>query len=117
MASEVFQLYLLLQLKDFASGGLDRIEAKLRAGGRETQEYLQKFEQLRSNMKRDLTVAGIGVGTLAALKKGVDVAGDFESSVADMRMSIEELGTDGKVNVAKLNDEMGQLEALGIRVG
>src|SRR4051794_10383912 len=111
MASEVFQLYLLLSLKDFASGGVDRFEAKLRSGDKEARQYLQTFQQLRENMKRDLVVAGIGVGTLAALKKGVDVAGDFESAMADLRMSIQEVGSDGKVNLAKLNDEYGRFES------
>src|ERR1041385_2867883 len=117
MASEVFQLYLLLQLKDMASGGLNHVEAQLRSMGKEGKEALRTFQSLREGMKRDLTVAGIGIGTLAALKKGVDVAGDFEGSIADMRMSIEELGTDGKINVAKLNDELGKLEVLGVRIG
>src|SRR5262245_27762009 len=99
MPSEVFQLYLLLQLKDFTSGGLNSIEARLRSGDKEARKYLQTFQQLREGMHRDLTIAGFGVGTLALLKKGVDVAGDFESAMTEMRMSFQELGPDGQINL------------------
>jgi TP901 family phage tail tape measure protein len=117
MASEVFQLYLLLTLKDYASGGMNRVEAQLRGMGKEGRAALKTFQALREDLKRDLGTAAIGVGVLTAMSKGVKVAGNFEASVSDLRMRIAELGDDGQVNVQKLNSELGKLEALGVRVG
>ena len=117
MPSEVFQLYLLLTLKDYTSGGLNSIEARLRGVGKEGKETLRTFQQLRENMKRDLGIAAVGVGTLALMKKGIDVAGDYESAMADLRMSIQEIGPDGQLNIAKMKDEMARLEAQTVSLG
>jgi TP901 family phage tail tape measure protein len=118
MGSEVFNLYLLLTLKDYASGGLDRIEAKLRETGKAGAATLRTFQSLREDLKRDLVVAGIGVGTLMALRKGVAVAGDFEQAMTDLKLSIAEIdpGT-GVENLTKLNDQMARSQALAVRLG
>jgi hypothetical protein len=117
MASEVYTLFLLLSLKDLASGGLNSVEARLRATGKEAKNTLRDFQSLREGMSRGLQLAGVGFGGLMALKKGVDVAADFQTAATDLKVTISQLGKDGAVDVAKLNNEMGQLEALGIRLG
>jgi TP901 family phage tail tape measure protein len=118
MGSEVFQLYLLLTLKDFASGGLNHIEARLRSGDKEAQKYLKTFQQLREQQQRALGTAAIGIGTLMLMRQGVKVAGDFEQAITDLKLSIEEVdpGT-GVTNLQKLNDEMGRSQALAVRLG
>jgi TP901 family phage tail tape measure protein len=117
MSGSVYELAILLSLKDLASGGLDRVEARLRAAGKEGRATLQTFQDLRRNLKQDLVVAGVGLGMLKGLQKGVDVAGDFEAATSDLTMRLEEMGTDGRVNVQKLTSELGKLEALGVNVG
>jgi TP901 family phage tail tape measure protein len=117
MTGSIYELAILLSLKDAASGGLNRTEAHLRSLGKEGKDTLKTFQQLRSDMKKDLTIAGVGVGMLALMRGGVREAGNFEAAMADLRMSIEELGDDGTLNVAKLNNEYGKLESIGIRIG
>jgi Phage-related minor tail protein len=113
----VYELAILLSLRDVASGGLDRFEDRLRASGKEGKQLLKTVQDLRKDLRQGLALAGVGIGTLAALKKGVDVAGDFEASMADLRLSIEETSKDGQVNVSKLGNEMDRFEQLGMRLG
>jgi len=99
--SEVFQLYLLLSLKDIASGGLDRVDARLRATGKEGRVLLRNFQDLRQEMSRDWAIAGAGVGTLMLMNKGVKVAGDYESAMTTLKMSIQEVDKEtGRINTA-----------------
>jgi len=116
-SGSVYELAILLTLKDLASGKLNHAQAELRGYGKEAKATLQTFEQIRTNLKRDLTIAGVGVGTLAMLRGGVQIAGDFEASMADLRMSIEETSADGQINLTKLNSEFNRFEALGMRLG
>src|SRR5258708_2665865 len=107
MPSEVFTLYLLLQLKDFASGGLNSFEAKLRATGKEGAATLRTFQSLREDLKKDFVVAGLGIGTLALMRQGVKVAGDFEQELTEMKLSIAEIDpSTGVENLTKLNDQL-----------
>ena len=118
MPSEVFQLYLLLSLKDMASGGLDRYEARLRATGKEGRVLLRNFQDLRAEMSRDWAIAGAGVGTLMLMNKGVKVAGDYESAMTTLKMSIQEVDKEtGRINSAKLSQDYGQLESIAVRLG
>lgn len=115
--SEVFQLAILLSARDLASGNLDRVADKLRATGKEGKATLKTFEDLRKDFRQGLQLAGIGVAGLAALRGGVRVAGDFEAAMADLRLSIQEVGKDGRVDVQKLGDEMNRFEQLGVKLG
>lgn len=118
MASgQIFELAILLSLKDAMSGKLNLAKDNLRAYGKEGHATLQEIEALQKSLQRDLVIGGVGVATLAMLKKGVDNAGDFESAMADLRLSIQEVGKDGKVNIGKMNAEMNQLESLSVRLG
>ena len=118
MASEVFNLYLLLTLKDFASGGLNSFEAKLRGVGKEGAVALRSFQALREDLKKDLMTAGIGVGTLMMMRQGVKVAGDFEQAMTDLKLSIAEVDPNtGVENLSKLNDQMARSQALAVRLG
>jgi TP901 family phage tail tape measure protein len=114
---DVYELAILLSLKDAASGGLNRIEDRLRAAGKEGRATVKTFQDLRADLKRDLTIAGAGVASLAMLRAGVQEAGNFEAAMADLRMSIEEVSADGRVNMQKLNSEIGRFETLGVRLG
>jgi TP901 family phage tail tape measure protein len=113
----VYELAILLSLKDFASGGLDRLEDRLRATGKEGRALLKTVQDLRKDLRQGLAEAGIGVGTLVTLKKGVGVAGDYESAVTDLRLSIEELGTGGTVNLQALGNQMDRLEQKAMSLG
>src|ERR1700719_2518590 len=115
MASEVFNLYLLLTLKDYASGGVNSIEAKLRGVGKEGKETLKTFQSLREDLKKDLVTAGIGIGTLMTLRKGVQIAGDFEQAMTELKLSIEEVDKSGAPNLSKLNDQMARAQTLAVR--
>ncbi|MDX6692632.1 MAG: hypothetical protein QOF02_235 [Blastocatellia bacterium] len=116
-SSAVYELALLLSLKDAASGGLDRFEDRLRATGKEGRQLLQTVQDLRKDLRQGLTLAGVGVATLVGLKKGVDTAGDFESAVTDLRLSIEELDKSGSVNLSQLGNQLSRFEQLGMRLG
>lgn len=117
MANAIYELAILLSLKDMASGGLNRTEAHLRSLGKEGAATLATFESLRAGMKKDFMIAGVGVGVLAMMKKGVDVAGDFEQSMARLKGTIAEVGDDGQVNMAKLNSQMEQMNRVAIQLG
>jgi len=117
MASEAFTLALLLTLKDSASGGLDRFEAKLRTVGRTGEAELAKLDKLRSDLNKDLAIGGAGLAGLKVLKEGVQVAADYQSVMTDLRASIAQTGTDGKVNYNLLAQEMVEAEAVAVRLG
>jgi TP901 family phage tail tape measure protein len=117
MPSEVFQLYLLLTLKDYASSGLNRLQADLRATGKEGAAVLRTFEELRAGISKGMQMAGIGVGGVMLMRKGVEVAASFEEAITEMRLSIERVGPDGSKNLALMNDQMARGEALAVRLG
>lgn len=116
-SGSIYELAILLTLKDAASGGLGRVEDRLRAAGREGRATLKTFQDLRADLKRDLTVAGIGIGTLAMMRGGIKVAGDFEAAMSDLRMSIAQVGKDGKTDLRALQAELNQYEKLGMDLG
>ena len=117
MASEVFQLYLLLTLKDYASSGLNHLEAQLRGAGKEGAATLRTFQSLREDMSKGLQLAGIGIGGLMLMRKGIETAASFEESMTELRLSIERIGPDGAKNVELLNDQMSRAEALAVSLG
>ncbi|HEY6334092.1 MAG TPA: phage tail tape measure protein, partial [Blastocatellia bacterium] len=117
MASEVFQLAILLSLKDAASGGLERFADRLRATGKEGKEALESIEELRGNLSKGLEIGAVGLEGIEMLHKGIDTAAEFESAFTDLRMAIGTTSADGAVNLAKLNNEMSQFEDLGMRLG
>ncbi|MET0626564.1 MAG: phage tail tape measure protein, partial [Pyrinomonadaceae bacterium] len=117
MNSSTFELAILLSLRDVASGRLDRFEDKLRATGKEGRNFLEQHERLRKSMGRDLTIGGVGIATMGALKNGVGVAGDFEDAITDLRTSLTQLNADGSVDVARLNEQMHRLDQIGKRLG
>lgn len=117
MASEVFQLALLLTLKDAASGGLDRFEARLRAAGKAGDKFHSDFQKIRDDLNKDLAIGGVGIAGLATLGKGVKIAADFQSSMTELRSTMSATGQDGKVNMQQLADRMLRSEAVAIRLG
>lgn len=117
MAGEAFQLAILLTLKDAASGGLDRFAARLRAAGKDGEKFASDFEKIRSQMNKDLAIGGMGIAGLDLMRRGVQVAGDFQSSMTELRSSFSQLGRDGKVDLAKLGPEMQRAEGVAIRLG
>lgn len=114
---EIFELAILLSLKDAASGRLDTAEAKLRSLGKEGRATLKTFDDLRRDLRQGLVLGGVGVTGLAMLKGGITSAGDFESAITELRLSVEEAGQGGALNLAKLNDQMNRFEQLGVKLG
>src|ERR1051325_45215 len=113
----VYELAILLTLKDLASGGFNRVEARLQSMGKEGRATLKTFQDLRSDLKKDLAVAGFGIGVLSMMHKGIDVAGDYEAAMGNLRMSIEEVDETGKINTQKLAKDFGQMEQVAVRLG
>lgn len=117
MASEVFNLAILLSLKDAASGGLDRFSAKLRAVGKDGAETQKTLDNLRGELNKGLALAGIGIGGLSLLKKGADAAGDFQSAMTELRTTIATVNPDGSKNLEQLGKDMQQAEAIALKLG
>jgi TP901 family phage tail tape measure protein len=110
MGASVYELSLLLTLKDMASGGLDRFEARLRRLGPESRRALEDYKKLREDAGRGIAIGGAGVATLALLNKGVQAAGNYEAALTDMRVAFAEAGRDGAA-------EMNKLTVAGERLG
>lgn len=118
MASEVFQLAILLTLKDMASGGLDRIEAKLRSAGKEGVKFAEEFQSVRESLNRDLAIGGIGVAGLSALYKGVKAAGDFQATMTDLKATLATSSANGtSVDMTALGADMLKAEAIAVKLG
>ena len=79
MGSEAFTLAILLTLKDAASSGLDRFEAKLLAGGKAGEKFAADYQKLRSQLNKDLAIGGVGLAGLKLMKNGIDAAADYQS--------------------------------------
>jgi TP901 family phage tail tape measure protein len=116
-SNQAFELAILISLKDAASAGADTISAHLRGLGKDGRQALQTFEDLRKDMRQGLVMGGVGVAGLQMLRGGIKSAGDFEAAMGDLRMTLEELGTDGRINIGKLNDELNRSEQLALRLG
>lgn len=117
MASETFNLAILLSLKDGASGGLDRFSGKLRAAEKDGQHFHETFEKIRADLNRDLAIGGVGVAGLGLMWQGIKVAGNFQASMTDLRSSLAQVGTDGKVNLTSLGKDMQKAEAIAMKLG
>lgn len=115
--SEVFQLAILLSLRDLASGNLDHVADKLRATGKEGRATLKTFEELRKDFRQGLQLAGIGVAGIAAMRGGIKVAASLEESLLDLKSAFQEVETSGSVNLTKLGDQMNRAERLGVDLG
>ena len=94
-----------------------RVTAEEQRAAQNAKASLSDMESLRSAVRKDLVVGGVGVGTLYLMSKGIKVAGDFEQSMTDLKVAIAEVGKDGTPNMAKLNDQMSRFQALGIGLG
>ncbi len=89
----------------------------------------EKFNLKRAYMRMRRDEAGVddirvpfltgaaGLATLGFVRGGLREAGDFQSSMSDLRTSIIRLGGDGKVNVSQLTGEMSKLESISVRLG
>lgn len=115
--STVYELSLLLSLKDAASGGLDRFQARLLAAGKDGAKYVKSLENMRSEMNKGIAMTGIGTAGLALMGKGVLVAGDFQAAMTELRASFSKVGADGKINMAALGGDMQRAEAVAIKMG
>ncbi|MET0626579.1 MAG: phage tail tape measure protein [Pyrinomonadaceae bacterium] len=116
-SSTAFELAILLSLRDAASGGLDRFEGKLRATGKEGRKFLHDIEDMRKSVGRDFAIAGTGLVTLAMLKKGVDAAGDYESSLLDLRGAYQEIASAGGRSATQQASDINNLMALSTSLG
>lgn len=117
MSKELFELAILISLKDAASGQMDRVGDRLRMMGAEGRATMKTFDDLRRDMRQGIEMAGIGVAGLMALKSGVTAAAEFESAMTDLKMSIGTTTKDGTVDLAKMNDQVNRLGTLAIRLG
>lgn len=116
-SSAVYELAILLSLKDAASGGLDRFENRLRASGKEGKQLLKTVQDLRQDLSRNLSIAGAGLATLAVLKGGVQAAADYESAILDLKSAYQETATAGNTSLAGQAAQLQHLESLAIRLG
>lgn len=117
MASETYQLALLLTLKDLASGGLDRFQAKLLAAGKDGEKYRQTLVNIRSELNKGMGLSAAGFAGLAVLGKGVQVAGDFQASMTELRSSFSRLKKDGTIDTNALGRDMQRAEVVAMRLG
>lgn len=117
MSRELFELAILISLKDAASGRLDDLASHLRSLGKEGEQALKTFESLRKDMRQGMALGGIGLAGLASLKGGLKSAADFESAATELRLAIGQLGRDGTTDLASLNDQMARFETLGVKLG
>lgn len=117
MAGSVYELAILLSLKDAASGKLDRAGDRLRAYGKDAKGTLQTFQDLRKNLGQQLVVGGVGVGMLATLGKGVTAAGNYESTLLDLKSAYQEAEAAGGKSAADQAAQLNRLDQLATRLG
>ena len=117
MGDSVFQLALLLTLKDEASSGLDRFRAKLLAADKDGHKLGQTLDGIRGDMAKDFAVSASAFSVLGLMGKGIQVAGDFQASMTELRSTFSQVGADGKINMAALGVDMQKAEALATRMG
>lgn len=117
MSSEVFNLAILLSLKDAASGGLDRAGTKIRALGKDGKLLSEAFDDLRDNLNRDLAIGGVGVAGLMLLKKGVDEAGDLETTVLNLRQAYQEVASQSGKTREQQESDIRKILALATELG
>lgn len=117
MASEAYQLALLLTLKDAASGGLDRFRDKLRAAGKDSKLFADQFDKIRNDLNRDFAIGGAGVAGLMLLKRGVDAAGDYEDKLFELRKAYQELPGASSRSAAQQEQDLKKITALATEMG
>lgn len=116
-SGQVFELALLLTLKDLASGRLDGVEAKLRETGKEGKALLKTFQNLRGDLQKGLTIGGVGLGILAGLRNGLNAAGDYEMSLLDIKSAYQEVTTAGGLSAQQQAANLNRLDQLAVRLG
>jgi TP901 family phage tail tape measure protein len=117
MSGEVFQLAILLSVKDVASGSLDRFRDRLKAMGKDGEIAIQRLDKIRDNLNRDFAIGGIGIGGLALLKKQVDVAGDYEATLLDLKNAYAESNVEGARSAEQQKKDLKELSELATRLG
>lgn len=117
MASETYQLAILLSLKDGASGGLDRFGSRLRELGKEGKAFHASFEQIRADLNRDLALGGIGLAGLALLKKGVDEAGNYEEKLVDLKQAYQENAKFSAYSNEQQQEQIKKIMAMATELG
>lgn len=100
----------------------DNLEIKVKADDLRKQlsnieAFEERYEQLRRDLNRDLSIGAVGLGGLALIGKGVQVAADYQSSMTDLRSSLSQVGADGKVNFDALGKDMLKAEAIAMKLG
>jgi TP901 family phage tail tape measure protein len=79
---------------------------------------LKKLEaDLRDKRSSAKYIVGTGVGGSLLTGVGLSKAGNLESAMLALKQTFQELGQDGAVDVAKLNDQLARAETLGVRLG
>jgi TP901 family phage tail tape measure protein len=95
-----------------------RVHAENIAGHRRYIQQLRsdqsRLQELNSKATRAALVGGAG---LAATGGGLKVAANLEDAMTDLRISIMRTGKDGTADLAALNAQMAEFEALAIRLG
>lgn len=117
MANETYQLAILLTLKDAASGSLDRFSGKLRSLGKDGKIAVETLDNLRAEMNKGIALTGIGSAGLGLMYRGVQVAGDFQTSMTDLRTTLSQVGKDGNINFDVLGKDMLKAEAIAMKLG
>jgi TP901 family phage tail tape measure protein len=117
MASEVFNLAILLSLKDAASSGLDRFSAKLHAAGKDGKLFAETFDKLRADLNRDLSIGGVGIAGLMQLKKGVDEAGNLETTVLNLRQAYQEVASQSGKTREQQETDIRKIMAMATELG
>jgi len=117
MSSEVYNLAILLSLKDAASGGLDRAGARIRALGKDGKMLSETYDKLRENLNRDLAIGGVGLAGLALLKKGVDEAGNYEEALLNVRQAYQENAKYSAYSAEVQKDQIRRIMALATELG
>ncbi len=121
MSKATYELAVLLSLKDAASGRLDTFRDKLRATGKDGRVALKDFEELRKSLQRKMVVGGVtmtaGLVGLKMLKGGVTAAGEFESSLLDLKGAYQEVEGAGAMSATQQAAQLNALSHLATRFG
>ncbi len=117
MGTATHELAILLSLRDAASGRLDRFGDKLRASGKDARGALKDFDSVRKSIGSTLAIGGTGIVTLAMLKKGVDAAAEYETSLLNLKSAYQESAAAGSLSAAEQAGQMKGLSALSKELG
>jgi TP901 family phage tail tape measure protein len=102
---------------DDLPNALKKLESAQGANKDAAARLREEYEKLNSAISRQRTTMSVGQAGLELFVKGVKAAGDYESSLTELRLSIQRLGKDGSLDVATLNSQMEDLVKLGDRLG